>query len=47
MRLWRFPEGSSSFSKGDQMKSIQMLRVIVGVVALIGGCSDGLITNPD
>ena len=37
MRLWRFPEGSSSFSKGDQMKSIQLLRVIVGVVALVGG----------
>lgn len=37
VRLWRFPEGSSSFSKGDQMKSIQLLRVIVGVVALVGG----------
>ena len=37
MRLWRFPEVSSYFSKGDQMKSIQMLRVIVGVVALVGG----------
>ena len=47
IRLWRFPEVSSSFSKGDQMKSIQLLRAIVGVVALVGGCSDGLITNPD
>ena len=37
MRLWRFPEVSSYFSRGDQMKSIQMLRVIVGVVALVGG----------